>query len=42
MIIVKKDTVTVTISTAEKMRFSVNDFFIKCDQICRKLIKFTE
>ena len=27
-------------STARKMKFSINNFFSKCDQICRKLRKF--
>ena len=25
--------------TAQKMKFSIKDFFSKCDQICRKLLK---
>ena len=24
--------------TAQKMKFSIKDFFSKCDQICRKLL----
>ena len=27
---------------AQKMTFSIKDFFSKCNQICRKLKKFTE
>ena len=36
-IILKKDTVIVAISTAQKMMFSIKDFFSKWDQIRRKL-----
>ena len=29
-------------NTAQKMKFSIKDFFSKCDQIRRKLVTFTE
>ena len=32
-----KNFVIFSLSTAQKMKFSMKDFFSKCDQICRKL-----
>ena len=28
--------------TAQKLKFSIKDFFSKCDQICQDLVTFTE
>ena len=42
-IVVKEELVNKTVNyAAQKMKFSIKDFFSKCDQIHRKLVTFTE
>ena len=42
-IVVKGELANKTVNyAAQKMKFSIKDFFSKCDQIHRKLVTFTE